>query len=82
MYYLGEIISIAVFCLIFVSGCVGLYLIVRKFHRKWKWQDRVNENNLRRAMLEEFNIDYEVDQEGFVRPVGHKTTRSSGRSKD
>jgi len=81
MYYMGEIISLAVFCLIFVSGCVGLYLIVRAFHRKWKWQDKVNENNLRRAMLEEFNIDYEVDSEGFVRPVGSHSARSSGRAR-
>lgn len=69
MWYLGEIISAAVFCLIFCSGCVGLYLIIRHFHRRWHWQDEVNLNNMRRALMQELDIAYEVDEKGFVKPV-------------
>jgi hypothetical protein len=73
MWYLGEIISLAVFVVIVFAGCVGLYLILRTYHRRWKWQDEVNRNNMRRELLNELDIKYEVDADGFVRPIiSHK----------
>lgn len=53
----------------FICVMVGLYLLVRHFHRKWKWQDTVNENAIRRAVLDEMDVQWEVSPEGFVRPV-------------
>lgn len=47
----------------------GLYLLVRHYHRQWKWQDKVNENAMRRAILEEADVQFEVAQDGFIRPV-------------
>lgn len=49
-----------------------LYILVRHFHRQWYWQDKVNENNIRRNLMDELDIQYEVDEKGFVRPVSRK----------
>lgn len=57
---------------IVISVFVGLYLVVRSFHRKWRWQDQVNENNLRRAILEEIDVQWEVAPDGFVRAARRK----------
>lgn len=53
----------------FAGALTGLYLLVRHFHRKWKWQDKVNENAMRRAILEEADVQFEVAPDGFIRPV-------------
>ena len=63
-FFLGVLLLVA------TSGVfTGLYLLVRHYHRKWWWQDQVNENALRRAILEEADIQFEVAPDGFVRPV-------------
>ena len=46
-----------------------LYLVIRHFHRKWWWQDKVNESRMRQAVLDEFNVQYEVDEQGVIRPT-------------
>lgn len=47
----------------------GLYLLIRHYHRHWRWQDKVNENAMRRAVLEEADVQFEVASDGFIRPV-------------
>lgn len=66
MFYLGEIISLAVFVTVVLAGCVGLYLVIRSFHRKWKWEDQVHENAIRKGILEELDVQYEVDKDGII----------------
>lgn len=61
------------------SMMVGLYLIVRHFHHKWKWQNKVNENNIRRSLLEEIDIQWEVDPNGFIQPVRRKDRGHAAR---
>lgn len=77
MMYLGEIISLAVFVVIVLAGCAGLYLIVRSRHRKWEWEDQVHQNTMRRELMNEMDIEYEVDEKGFVTPKAvHRSTRN------
>jgi hypothetical protein len=72
-FFLGVLLLLA------GSGALtGLYLLVRHFHRKWKWQDQVNENAMRRAILEEADIQFEVGPDGFVRPVKRKERERVG----
>lgn len=52
-----------------ISLLTGLYLLVRHFHHKWKWQNKVNENRMRQAVLEEADVQFEVAPDGFIRPV-------------
>lgn len=54
---------------VFVSLLTSLYLVVRHFHHKWKWQDAVNENAIRRAVLDEMDVQWEVSPDGYVRAV-------------
>jgi hypothetical protein len=73
-----KLIGIVVGILLAISFLTALYLIVRSFHHQWKWQNKVNENRMRRAVMEEFDIQYEVDEKGFVAPVkrsgrGHRS---------
>lgn len=62
-------VGLVVFMMFAFSLLVGLYLLVRHFHHKWKWQNKVNENNIRRAVLEEIDVQYEVGENGFIRAV-------------
>jgi len=75
MYYMGEIIALAVFSVIFCGGWVGLYLIIRQFHRKWHWEDQVHENTIRKELMNELAIQYEVDDKGFAQPVIRPKTK-------
>jgi hypothetical protein len=75
MYYMGEIIALVMFCVGFVAGCSGIYLVVRSFHRKWRYQDLIHQNNLRKELMAEMNIGYEVDEHGVARPkIVHNST--------
>lgn len=63
-FFLGVVILLA------TAGCfTGLYLLIRHYHRQWWWQDRVNENELRKAIMEEADVQWEVAPDGFIRPV-------------
>lgn len=72
---------VGVLLLLLSAGTLtGLYLLIRHYHRKWWWQDQVNENAMRRAILEEADIQFEVAEDGFVRPIkrserGHSPRR-------
>lgn len=61
-------VGFVVVLMLAVGFAVMLYLVIRHFHHKWKWQDKVNEDKLRKSILSEFDIQYEVDDKGFVRP--------------
>lgn len=63
--------------LMVVAALTGLYLLVRHFHRRWKWQDKVNENAMRRAVLEEADVQFEVAPDGFIRPVPRSQRRQT-----
>lgn len=64
-----KLVAIVTGAVIAIGALVAMYLIIRSFHHHWKWQNKVNENRMRKAMLEEFDIQYEVDDKGFVVPV-------------
>lgn len=62
-----------------IALLTGLYLLVRSYHHQWKWQNRVNENRIRQAILEEADIQFEVAPDGFVRPVQRKRREYSAQ---
>lgn len=66
---MGKVIVLGLATALAPILITALYLLVRHFHRKWKWQDRVNENSIRQALLDEMDVQWEVDTEGFIRPV-------------
>lgn len=47
---------------------VGSYLLIRHFHRKWSWQDRVNANTITQAALDDATC--EVAPDGQVLHTG------------
>lgn len=47
---------------------VGSYLLIRHFHRKWSWQDRVNANTITQAALDDATC--EVTSDGQVLHTG------------
>lgn len=64
-------IKLIVLLLVIVMGlatAVGLYLLIRHFHRKWRWQDRVNANTITQASLDDATC--EVLPDGQVRHTG------------
>lgn len=66
---MGKLILVGIAIAAVPILLTALYLIIRHFHRKWKWQDKVNENNIRRALLDEMDVQYEVAPDGFIRAV-------------
>lgn len=57
-------IKLIVLLLVIVSvlaTTVALYLLIRHFHRKWKWQDRVNANTITQAALDDATCDVRPD---------------------
>jgi hypothetical protein len=67
--YLSEIIALCLFTFAIIAGLAEAYVRIKGMRRRWRWQDQVNQNNMRRAIMEELDITYEVDNEGFVKPV-------------
>lgn len=63
-----------------LSLLTTLYLTVRHYHRKWYWGDKANENSIRRAVLDEIDVQWEVDGEGMVRPVRRSEYGHGARS--
>lgn len=69
-------IKLIVLLLVIVLGlatAVGLYLLIRHFHRKWRWQDRVNANTITQASLDDATC--EVLPDGQVRHTGRLNTK-------
>lgn len=66
---MGKLLLIIFLAFALPTALTALYLLIRHFHRKWKWQDVANENAIRRAMLEEVDIQFEVADDGFIRPM-------------
>lgn len=62
-----------------IALLTGLYLLVRHYHHRWKWQNRVNENRIRQAILEEADVQFEVAPDGFVRPVQRRRREYSAQ---
>lgn len=72
-----------VFVLLFLivavpATAVSLYLLIRHFHRKWRWQDRVNANTITQASLDDATC--EVLPDGQVRHSGILNDRTRGRT--
>lgn len=60
---------------------VGLYLLVRHFHRKWYWEDENRKATMLQDAMKEAGIGYEVNPGGSVRPLGQPSPRTSGRAR-
>lgn len=60
---------VLLFVIVLALGTVvALYLLIRHFHRKWRWQDRVNANTITQASLDDATC--EVLPDGQVRHTG------------
>ena len=70
-----KLVAIVLGLLLSAGFLTFLYLMVRHFHRKWRWQDKLNENALRKAILEEADVQFEVATDGFIRPVKRSERR-------
>jgi hypothetical protein len=64
-----KLVAIVAGVMLAIAVLTALYLLVRSFHHQWKWQNKVNENSLRRAVLEEADVQFEVAPDGFIRPI-------------
>lgn len=73
-------LKLIVLLLVIVVGlalAVSLYLLVRHFHRKWRWQDRVNANTITQAALDDATC--EVASDGQVLHTGRLSTANMRR---
>jgi hypothetical protein len=81
--FLSEIIALVILIVGVMMGGAGCYLLLRHFHRKWKWEDEVHKNQLLREAMQQAGLRYEVNDKGFVQPLGGASEpRSSGRAHD
>lgn len=76
MLYMSEILALCMFIFAVIAGLVEAYIRLKGMRRRWRWEDQVHQNAMRRGLMEELDIQYEVDAEGFVKPViGQKRRR-------
>lgn len=67
--YLSEILALCLFAVALILGLTAAGIWIHTKRRQWKWEDQVHQNAMRKGLMEELNIQYEVDEEGFVKPV-------------
>jgi len=67
--YLSEILALCFFIFAVMAGVVEAYIRLKSVHRRWKWEDQVHQNAMRKGLMEELDIQYEVDADGFVKPI-------------
>lgn len=67
--YLSEIIALCLFVVALIAGLTEAAIRIHSMRRRWKWEDQVHQNAMRKGLMDELNIQYEVDAEGFVKPV-------------
>lgn len=75
-----KLIVLLLVIVVGLAATVGLYLLIRHFHRKWGWQDRVNANTITQASLDDATC--EVLPDGQVRHTGRlqaEQHRETGR---
>lgn len=75
-----KLIVLLLVIVLALGTVVALYLLIRHFHRKWRWQDRVNANTITQASLDDATC--EVLPDGQVRHTGRLSAeqhRKSGR---
>lgn len=76
-------IKLIILLLVIVVGmttAIGLYLLIRHYHRKWSWQDRVNANTITQASLDDATC--EVLPDGQVRHTGRLRNENTLTSKN
>jgi hypothetical protein len=74
-----KIVLLVLFFVIACGSLTGFYLLIRHYHRKWAWQDRVNANTISQAALDDATC--EVTPDGQVLHTGRlDAARASQRA--
>ena len=67
--YLSEIIALCLVIFTVIAGLTEAAIRIHSMQRRWKWEDQVHQNAMRKGLMEELDIQYEVDEDGFVKPI-------------
>lgn len=74
-----KVVLMILFVVVACGSLTGFYLLIRHYHRKWRWQDRVNANTISQAALDDATC--EVAPDGQVRHTGRLDARQPTKTK-